>query len=62
MIVLNVNGTEQRMDVSPDTPLLWVQREKLGLSGSKFGCSAGLCGAGTRCSSPVQSLMNRQAI
>jgi isoquinoline 1-oxidoreductase alpha subunit len=47
MIVFNVNGTEQRVDVSPDTPLLWVLREKLGLTGSKFGCGEGLCGACT---------------
>ena len=47
MIVFNVNGNEQRVDVSPDTPLLWVLREKLGLTGSKFGCGKGLCGACT---------------
>ncbi len=47
MIVLHVNGKEHRVDVAPDTPLLWVLREKLGLTGSKFGCGEGLCGACT---------------
>lgn len=47
MIVFNVNGKERRVDASPDTPLLWVLREKLGLTGSKYGCGEGLCGACT---------------
>ena len=47
MIDFTVNGKERRVDVSPDTPLLWVLREKLGLVGSKFGCGEGLCGACT---------------
>jgi len=47
MIVFNVNGKEQRVDVSPDTPLLWVLREKLGLTGTKFGCGKAVCGACT---------------
>jgi len=47
MIVFTVNGKEQRLDVSPDTPLLWVLREQLALTGSKFGCGKGLCGACT---------------
>jgi len=47
MIIFTVNGKKQRLDVSPDTPLLWVLREKLGLTGSKFGCGEGLCGACT---------------
>jgi isoquinoline 1-oxidoreductase subunit alpha len=47
MIVFQVNGKERRVDVSPDTPLLWVLREKLGLTGSKFSCGEGLCGACT---------------
>ena len=38
MIEFTVNGKEQQVDVSPDTPLLWVLREKLGFTGSKFGC------------------------
>lgn len=47
MIDFTVNGTKRQVDVSPDTPLLWVLREKLGLTGSKFGCGEGLCGACT---------------
>jgi isoquinoline 1-oxidoreductase alpha subunit len=40
-----VNGAAASTDVPPDTPLLWVLREGLKLTGTKFGCSAGLCGA-----------------
>ncbi len=47
MITFFVNGKERQVDVSPDTPLLWVLREKLGLTGSKYGCGEGLCGACT---------------
>ncbi|MGH8326911.1 MAG: (2Fe-2S)-binding protein, partial [Steroidobacteraceae bacterium] len=45
MYTLNVNGAEHTIDVDPDTPLLWALRDGLGLSGTKFGCGAGLCGA-----------------
>jgi isoquinoline 1-oxidoreductase alpha subunit len=45
MIKLKVNGKERAVDVSPDTPLLWVVRESLGLTGTKFGCGMALCGA-----------------
>lgn len=47
MIRLSVNGTEQQLDIAPDTPLLWVIRENLGLTGTKFGCGVSLCGACT---------------
>jgi isoquinoline 1-oxidoreductase alpha subunit len=47
MIALIVNGTKQHLDVPPDTPLLWALRENLGLTGSKYGCGEGLCGACT---------------
>jgi isoquinoline 1-oxidoreductase alpha subunit len=59
---LIVNGAEQAVDVAPDTPLLWVLRDTLGLTGTKFGCGVGLCGACTvhlddravrSCSTPV---------
>ena len=46
-ITLKVNGTEHRISVSPDTPLLWVLRDNLQLTGTKYGCGAGLCGACT---------------
>ena len=42
-----VNGTAVATDASPDTVLLWVLREHLGLTGTKFGCGAGMCGACT---------------
>ena len=42
-----VNGTEQTLDVHPDMPLLWVLRDVLNLTGTKFGCGMGLCGACT---------------
>jgi isoquinoline 1-oxidoreductase alpha subunit len=44
---LTVNGKEHTVDVSPDTPLLWVIRETLGLTGTKFGCGMAQCGACT---------------
>ena len=44
---LNVNGREQRLDIDPATPVLWAVRDTLGLSGTKFGCGAALCGACT---------------
>ncbi len=47
MITLNVNGKRVVADVEADTPLLWVLRDTLGLTGTKFGCGAGLCGACT---------------
>ncbi len=45
MIRLNVNGVVHEVDAEPDTPLLWVIREQIGLTGSKFGCGVGQCGA-----------------
>src|SRR6187431_1708208 len=47
MISLEVNGKRHDLDVSPDMPLLWVLRENLGLTGTKFGCGLGQCGACT---------------
>lgn len=44
---LRINGQEQKVNVSPETPLLWVLRDTLNLTGTKFGCGAGLCGACT---------------
>jgi isoquinoline 1-oxidoreductase subunit alpha len=44
---LNVNGTPQAVDVDADTPLLWVLRDVLGISGTKFGCGIAMCGACT---------------
>src|SRR5512143_3435925 len=71
MIVFTVNGKEQRLDVSPDTPLLWVIREKLQLTGTKFGCGEGLCGACTvhidgraerSCQVPVKDVAGKRIV
>lgn len=62
---LNVNGQSHRVDVDPDTPLLWVLRDNLQLTGTKFGCGMALCGACTvhlngkaqrTCTLPVQAV------
>lgn len=47
MIKLNVNGKAVQLDAEPDMPLLWALRDLLQLTGSKFGCGSGLCGACT---------------
>ena len=47
MIALNVNGKQQQVDVEPDTPLLWVLRDALDLTGTKYGCGIAQCGACT---------------
>ena len=68
MIELTVNGTAHRVEVEPDTPLLWVLREQLGLTGTKYGCGIGACGACTvlldgeatrACSLPVEAAAGR---
>src|SRR5216683_236396 len=64
MISLDINGRAVSVDVDPDTPLLWVIREQLQLSGTKYGCGVALCGACTvhvngdavrSCSMPVSA-------
>jgi len=47
MVAFTINGKRSSADAAPDTPLLWVIREHLKLTGTKFGCGAGLCGACT---------------
>jgi len=67
--VLNINSTAQTVDVAPDTPLLWVLRDTLDLSGTKFGCGVGQCGACTvhlngvptrACMTPVSTVGRKQ--
>jgi isoquinoline 1-oxidoreductase subunit alpha len=47
MVTLKINGSDRRIDADTDTPLLWVLRDHVGLTGAKFGCGKGLCGACT---------------
>jgi len=47
VIALNINGKSMNVDVPPDTPLLWVLRDTLDMTGTKFGCGMALCGACT---------------
>jgi len=47
MVTITVNGRRHDVDAAPDTPLLWALRDHLGLTGTKFGCGAALCGACT---------------
>ena len=69
MIPLSVNDKEVSVDVDPDMPLLWVLRDVLGLTGTKYGCGAALCGACTvhlagepvrSCVTPVSSVGKRK--
>jgi isoquinoline 1-oxidoreductase subunit alpha len=64
-VKFNLNGKAVTSEVEPDTPLLWVVRDELGYTGTKFGCGAGLCGACTvhldgqairSCQTPVSSV------
>jgi isoquinoline 1-oxidoreductase alpha subunit len=66
---LKVNGSTVEIDVTPETPLLWVLRDTLGLMGTKFGCGQGLCGACTvhvggsplrSCQTPVGAVGNHE--
>jgi len=47
MAALNINGQTHQIDVEPDTPLLWVLRDTVGLTGTKYGCGIAQCGACT---------------
>ena len=47
MIKLKINGRDVQIDAEPDTPLLWVIRDEIGLTGTKYGCGIGMCGACT---------------
>ena len=69
MISLDVNGKRQQVDAAADVPLLWVLREKLGLTGTKYSCGIAMCGACTvfldgkplrSCSFPVSAVGDRE--
>lgn len=71
MATLNVNGTVREFEAEPDTPLLWVLREQLGLTGTKYGCGIAQCGACTvhidgepvrTCVRPVSTVTAEQKI
>jgi isoquinoline 1-oxidoreductase subunit alpha len=69
MISLTINGKQERVDVLPDTPLLWVLRDALNMTGTKFGCGIGQCGACTvhlegkavrSCSTPISTAAGKK--
>ena len=71
MVTFKVNGTDRAFDADPDMPLLWYLRDDLRLTGTRFGCGAGLCGACTvhvdglavrSCQTPVRTLQNKRVI
>jgi isoquinoline 1-oxidoreductase alpha subunit len=71
MIQLNVNGRGVSVDADPSTPLLWVLREHLGLTGTKFGCGIAVCGACTvhlngqpvrSCGTPLSAAAGAQVV
>jgi len=71
MIELDVNGRKHGVDLDADTPLLWALRDTLALTGTKYGCGEGLCGACTvlidgvaqhSCQVPVSSASGRQIV
>ena len=66
---LSINGKEQQIDVDPNTPVLWVLRDHLNLTGTKYGCGIAMCGACTihvngmatrSCQLPVSVVGNNQ--
>ena len=71
MVTLSINGEERHVDVPDDVPLLWVLREELGLTGTKYGCGAALCGACTvhvddqparACVTPVREAAGKKVV
>ena len=70
-IEFTLNGAPVRVDIEPDTPLLWVLRDELTLNGTKFGCGRGLCGACTvhlngsarrSCTLPISAAAGREVV
>jgi isoquinoline 1-oxidoreductase subunit alpha len=71
MMTLRVNGSVRTVDVDPDTPLLWVLRDELRLTGTKFGCGVAQCGACTvhvdgeavrSCVTPAEAVQGRDIV
>lgn len=71
MIDFTVNGNKVRVDVAPDTPLLWVLRDTVGLTGTKYGCGIAQCGACTvhldgepirSCTTPVSQAAGKKVL
>jgi isoquinoline 1-oxidoreductase alpha subunit len=69
VVSLNVNGSPHKVDADPETPLLWVLRDEVGLTGTKFGCGVAQCGACTvhvdgqpmrSCVAPVSAMAGRK--
>ncbi len=69
MVTLNINGATREVEADPETPLLWVIRDDLGLTGTKFGCGVAQCGACTvhldgnplrSCSAPLKVAAGRK--
>ena len=69
MITLKINGQTHNIEVDPSTPILWVVREQIGLTGTKFGCGIAQCGACTvhlngkpirSCVTPIQAVANQE--
>ena len=65
MVTLHINGHDRQVDADPSTPILWALRDTLGMTGTKFGCGLGMCGACTvhidgvatrSCITPVESV------
>jgi isoquinoline 1-oxidoreductase subunit alpha len=68
-ITLNINGASHSVDIEPETPLLWVLRDSIGLTGTKYGCGIAQCGACTvhldgqpvrSCSTPVSAAVGKK--
>src|SRR5881392_3062458 len=71
MVTLNVNGKQLQADVDADTPILWVLRDTLGMTGTKFGCGMAMCGACTvhingdavrSCVTPIQNVAGKSVM
>jgi isoquinoline 1-oxidoreductase alpha subunit len=70
-ITLNINGTDVAVNSTPDTPLLWVLRDELGLTGTKYGCGIAQCGACTvhlngqpqrSCQAPIAAIAGAKVV